>query len=220
MRILVACEESQAVTKELRKLGHEAYSCDIEDCSGGENGWHIKSDVLPLLNGNCSFKTCDNVKHVINGAWDMIIAFPPCTHLCNTGQRWFKEGKKDMKLQREAVAFFYRFVLADCPRIAIENPVGVMSSYYRKPNQIVNPYEFGETECKKTCLWLKGLPNLMPTEIIPEEKRTHNIWKAIFNGKQYAWNDKETGKLRSKTFAGIAKAMAEQWAGKCEVMMP
>lgn len=213
MKILVACEESQRVTIEFRRLGHEAYSCDIIEESGKHPEWHIKDDVLPLLNGNCSFKTSDGIKHTIQGKWDMIIAFPPCTHLCNAGQRWFKEGKKDMKLQREAVAFFYRFVMADCEKIAIENPVGVMSSYYRKPNQIINPYEFGETECKNTCLWLKGLPNLISTEIIPKEKRTNNLWKAYFDGKQYSWNDKETGKLRSKTFLGIAKAMAEQWGG-------
>ena len=122
-----------------------------------------------------------------------------------------------MKLQREAIAFFYRFVMADCERIAIENPIGIMSSCYRKPNQVINPYEFGETECKNTCLWLKGLPNLVPTKIIPKEQRTQNIWKANFNGKQYAWNDPAVAKFRSKTFPGIAKAMAEQWAGKIDI---
>ena len=197
MRILVACEESQAVTKELRKLGHEAYSCDIQECSGGVQKWHLKVDALELLKMK----------------WDMIIAFPPCTHLCNSGQRWFTEGKKDRKLQEDAIDFFMKFANADCEKIAIENPVGIMSSYFRKPDQIINPYEFGETECKNTCLWLKGLPKLKPTNIIPKEQRTHNIWQARFNGKQYSWNDKETGKLRSKTFPGIAKAMAEQWAG-------
>lgn len=217
MRILVACEESQAVTTELRELGHEAYSCDIIDSSGNCPEWHIKQDVLPLLNGNCKFKTCDGETHEINGKWDMIIAFPPCTHLCNSGQRWFTEGRKPMKLQREAIAFFYRFVMADCERIAIENPIGIMSSCYRKPNQVINPYEFGETECKNTCLWLKGLPNLVPTKIIPKEQRTQNIWKANFNGKQYAWNDPAVAKFRSKTFPGIAKAMAEQWAGKIDI---
>ena len=197
MRILVACEESQAVTKELRKLGHEAYSCDIQECSGGEQQWHLKVDALELLKMK----------------WDMIIAFPPCTHLCNSGQRWFTEGKKDRKLQEDAIDFFMKFANADCEKIAIENPVGIMSSYFRKPDQIINPYEFGETECKNTCLWLKGLPKLKPTNIIPKEQRTHNIWQARFNGKQYSWNDKETGKLRSKTFPGVAKAMAQQWAG-------
>ena len=165
---------------------------------GGEQQWHLKVDALELLKMK----------------WDMIIAFPPCTHLCNSGQRWFTEGKKDYQLQRDAIEFFMKFANADCERIAIENPVGVMSRYYRKPDQIINPYEFGETECKKTCLWLKGLPKLTPTKITPKEKRTHNLWLAKFDGKQYAWNDKETAKFRSKTFPGVAKAMAEQWAGE------
>lgn len=211
MKILVACEESQAVTIEFRKLGHEAYSCDIIDCSGGHPEWHIKQDVVPLLNGFCHFFTCDGEYHLIDSKWDMIIAFPPCTHLCNSSQRWFAEGVKPMSLQRESIAFFYKFVMADCDKIAIENPKGIMSSCYRKPNQTINPYQFGDTECKNTCLWLKGLPNLKPTKIIPKEKRTRNSFKAIFNGKQYAWNAPEVAKLRSKTFPGIAKAMAEQW---------
>ena len=213
MRILVACEESQRVTIALRERGHEAYSCDIQDCSGGHPEWHIMEDVLPLLNGYCTFKTTDDTEHEINTKWDMIIAFPPCTHLCCAGQRWFTEGKKPRSLQVEAIDFFMQFVKADCEKIAIENPVGIMSTKYRKPNQIINPYQFGSTECKKTCLWLKGLPNLQPTDICPPEKRTTNIWKAIFNGKQYAWNDPETAKWRSKTFPGIAKAMADQRAG-------
>ena len=213
MKILVACEESQAVTIELRRLGHEAYSCDIQECSGGHPEWHIKSDVLSILNGNCEFNTVDSKTHNIVGKWDMIIAFPPCTHLCNTGQRWFTEGKKDRKLQYDAIDFFMSIVNADCDKIAIENPVGIMSTRYRKPDQVINPFEFGHTECKKTCLWLKGLSKLKPTKIIPVEERTHNLWKAVFDGKQYAWNDPEVAKLRSKTFKGIATAMAEQWAG-------
>lgn len=211
MKVLVACEESQAVTIELRKLGHEAFSCDIIQCSGGHPEWHIKQDVLPLLDGWCKFATCDGEIHEINSKWDMIIAFPPCTHLCSSGQRWFSEGKKPMTLQRQAIAFFYRFVMADCDKIAIENPIGAMSTCYRKPDQIINPYEFGSTERKSTCLWLKGLPKLKATDVIPKEKRTQNIWKANFNGKNYTYKDPEVAKLRSKTFPGIAKAMAEQW---------
>lgn len=214
MQILAACEESQAVTKELRQLGHEAYSCDVIDCSGGHPEWHIRQDVIPLLNGRCEFTTCDGAVHTISGKWDMILAFPPCTHLCTVTQRWFAEGRKPIKVQREAIAFFYKFVIADCEKIVIENPVGIMSTCYRKPNQIINPYEFGDTDCKKTCLWLKGVPNLRPTEIVPLEKRTRNNWEAKFNGKQYAWNDPQVAKLRSKTYPGIAKAMAEQWAGE------
>ena len=197
---------------QFREKGFEAFSCDVVDQSGGHPEWHIKADVLPLLDGNCSFKTCDGSIHQIVGKWDMIIAFPPCTHLCNSGQRWFTEGKKPIKLQREAIAFFYRFVMADCERIVIENPVGIMSTCYRKPNQVINPYEFGETECKNTCLWIKGLPNLVPTKIVPKEQRTDGIHKAYFNGKHYSWSSQETKTLRSKTFEGIAKAMADQWS--------
>ena len=211
MNVLVACEESQRVTIEFRRLGHNAFSCDIIDQSGGHPEWHIMQDVLPLLNGDCTFKTTDGMEHEIVGRWDMIIAFPPCTHLCCSGQRWFTEGKKPRSVQDEAVAFFTQFVNADCEKIAIENPVGIMSTRYRKSDQIINPYQFGSTECKKTCLWLKGLPLLVPTDVCPPEKRTTNIWKAKFNGKQYSWNSQETKKLRSKTFPGIAKAMAEQW---------
>ena len=211
MNILVACEESQRVTTAFRELGHNAFSCDVIDPSGGHLEWHIKADVLPLLNGHCWFKTMDEQIHILRCKWDMIIAFPPCTHLCSSGQRWFAEGKKPRSVQNEAIKFFMQFVKADCDKIAIENPVGIMSTKFRKPNQIINPYQFGSTECKKTCLWLKGLPNLVPTDICPLEKRTTNIWKAKFNGKQYSWNSPETKKLRSKTFPGIAKAMAEQW---------
>lgn len=217
MKILVACEESQVVTKEFRKLGHEAFSCDIQDCSGGHPEWHIMGDVLPLLNGNCTFKTTDGTEHTIECKWDLIIAHPPCTRLCNSGQRWLYWGEeeyrtKKRKEQEEAIKFFMKFVHADCDKIAIENPSGIMSTLYRKPDCTYNPYDFeGETECKKTCLWLKGLQPLVPTQVLPKEKRTQGIWKAHFEGKCYAWNDPETAKLRSKTPKGVAVAMAEQW---------
>ena len=220
MRILVACEESQAVTKELRRLGHEAYSCDIIDQSGGHPEWHIKQDVIPLLDGNCSFRTTDGGQHRLNGKWDMIIAHPPCTRLCNSGQRWLYWGpdeyrEKKRKEQVEAIEFFMKFVNADCDKIAIENPSGIMSTKYRKPDCTYNPYDFeGETECKKTCLWLKNLPALVPTQVLPKEKRTQGIWKAHFGDKKLAWNDPETARLRSVTPKGVAKAMAEQWAGR------
>jgi hypothetical protein len=149
MNVLVACEESQRVTIEFRRLGHNAFSCDIIDQSGGHPEWHIMQDVLPLLNGDCVFETMDGQDHEVIGKWDMIIAFPPCTHLCSSGQRWFTEGKKPRSLQNEAIEFFMQFVNADCEKIAIENPVGIMSTRYRKPNQIINPYQFGSTECKK-----------------------------------------------------------------------
>lgn len=213
MKVLVACEESQRVCKAFREKGHEAYSCDIIDCSGGHPEWHIRQNVLMILDGNCVVYLQNGKAKYIDGKWDLIIAHPPCTHLCTAGQRWFAEGRKPIKLQREAIAFFYKFVTVDCDRVAIENPVGIMSTCYRKPDQIYNPYDFeGETECKKTCLWLKGLEPLKATQVLPKEQRSQGIWKAQFDGKYYSWNDPETAKLRSKTPIGVAKAMAEQWS--------
>jgi len=220
MKILVACEESQRVTMEFRARGHEAYSCDIIDCSGGHPEWHIKEDVLPLLNGNCEFKTEDGTTHEVNGKWDMIIAFPPCTYLTVTGNRWFnveRYGEKALKRiedRKDAIKFFLSFANADCDKIAIENPVGVMSSEWRKPNQIINPWQFGDPFEKKTCVWLKGLPNLEATDVveIPERKqfasgKSMPAWYA----DAFSLPKEERAKLRSKTFPGIARAMAEQW---------
>lgn len=207
MRVLVACEESQRVCIEFRKLGHEAYSCDIEECSGRHPEWHIRKDVSFLLDGNCGFRTEDNIYHKQDGAWDMIIAFPPCTYLTVAGNRWFdveKYGDKAVERyirQEEAIAFFKLIANANCEKIAIENPVGIMSSKYRKPDQIIQPWQFGHGETKKTCLWLKGIPKLAPTDIV--DGREQRIWK-MPPGKNRA-------KMRSKTFTGIAKAMAEQW---------
>ena len=194
MKILVACEESQAVTKELRKLGHEAYSCDIEPCSGGYPEWHLQQDVTPLLKQH----------------WDMIIAFPPCTHLAVSGAAWFKQKRKDGR-QQEGIDFFMLFANADCERIAIENPVGIMSSVYKKPSQIVQPYEYGHMEQKKTCLWLKGLPLLQPTNNVYAQMM--ELPKNQRERLHYLPPSPDRAKLRSKTFPGIAKAMAEQWAG-------
>ena len=210
MKILVACEESQAVTKELRELGHEAYSCDIEPCSGGFPEWHIQGDVTPLLAQK----------------WDMIIAFPPCTYLTVTGNRWFNiEKYGDKAIQRhkdrqEAIKFFMLFAnAANCDKIAIENPIGAMSTEYRKPDQIIQPFMFGDAYKKTTCLWLKGLKELEPTEVVDVcDFRTYKCK----NGKDAVFSDwinkggKERQKNRSKTFPGIARAMAEQWAGMSE----
>ena len=209
MKILVACEESQAVTIELRKLGHEAYSCDIIPCSGGHPEWHIMQDVLPLLNGNCHFRTMEGICHEITGKWDMIIAFPPCTYLTVTGNKWFKPEYAERFPTRQAdrnaaIEFFMAFANADCPKIAIENPVGIMSTIWRKPDQIIQPWQFGHGETKATCLWLKGLPLLHPTEIV--EGREQRVWKMPPSA--------DRAKQRSKTYPGIARAMAEQWAGK------
>ena len=203
MKVLVACEESQAVCKEFRKLGHEAYSCDIVPCSGGHPEWHLQQDVIPLLKEK----------------WDMIIAFPPCTYLTVTGNRWFnidRYGEKAIqrhKDRKDAIDFFMTFANADCEKIAIENPVGIMSSEWRKPNQIINPWQFGDAFEKKTCLWLKGLPELKPTNIveIPPRKR-FDSGKSMPSWYAEAWHlpKEERAKLRSKTFPGIAKAMADQ----------
>lgn len=202
MKVLVACEESQAVTTELRRLGHEAYSCDLLECSGEHLEWHIQDDVLPLINGNCSFQTMDSIIHFVFGKWDMLLAFPPCTHLAVSGAKYFEEKRRDGR-QQAAINFFMQFANADCSKVAIENPVGIMSTYYRKPDQIIQPWQFGHGETKKTCLWLKGLPPLVPTDIV--NGRVQRVWRMP--------PGPDRAKLRSKTFPGIAKAMAEQWAG-------
>ncbi len=209
MRVLVACEESQRVCIEFRKLGHEAYSCDIEPCSGGHEEWHIQNDVLPLLNGNCEFHTVDGAAHRIDGKWDMIIAFPPCTHLAVSGAKYFEQKRMDGR-QQQGIDFFVRFVNADCERIAIENPVGIMSRIYKKPDQIIQPYEFGDPFEKRTCLWLKNLDPLKSTNMVnPPERQKLSSGKTM--PAWYSKGGKDRQKNRSKTFPGIAKAMAEQW---------
>ena len=223
MKILVACEESQAVTIEMRRLGHEAYSCDIIECSGGHPEWHIMRDVLPLLNGRCKFETMNGQTHEINGRWNMIVAFPPCTDLAVSGARHFARKQAD-GTQQKSIDFFMRFVTADCTKIAIENPIGIMSTKYRKPDQIIQPYQFGHNARKSTCLWLKNLPALSPTNVVsPGKIDKHGFSRGASldyatdeNGKILAWNDPRTAKVRSKTFPGVARAMAEQWAGVCE----
>lgn len=192
--ILVACEESQAVTIELRKLGHFAFSCDIEDCSGGHPEWHIKDDVM----------------NHINMGWNMIIAFPPCTHLAVSGAAWFEQKRKDGR-QQSAIDFFMAIANADCDYIAIENPVGIMSTVWRKPDQIIQPYQFGHPESKKTCLWLKSLPLLKPTNDVYDEMM--QLPKNERMRVHYLPPSPDRAKIRSKTYQGIARAMAEQWGG-------
>lgn len=220
MNVLVACEESQRVTIEFRKLGHQAYSCDLLDCSGNHPEWHIKKDVTVLLNGNCIFHTVDGVEHEISGKWDMIIAFPPCTYLTVTGNRWFNYAKYGNKaIQRmldrnDAIKFFLTIANADCDKIAIENPVGIMSTKWRKPDQIIQPFEFGDAYEKRTCLWLKGLQNLTPTEIVTVPDRVQfKSGKTMAKWYIEAANlpKEQRALVRSKTFPGIAKAMATQW---------
>lgn len=239
MQILVACEESQAVTKELRRLGHEAYSCDIIECSGGHPEWHIMEDVLPLLNGECYFRTMDGREHIILDKWDMLIAFPPCTHLAVSGARHFEKKREDGR-QREGIEFFCNFLQAECDRIAIENPIGIMSGNYvrhwfpdlaekyglpKKPQQIIHPWMFGDNYSKGTCLWLKGLPELVPSATERPELEWKE-WVDTRTGRKkrqpkwffdaFSLSPEERAKVRSKTFQGIARAMAEQWAGKAE----
>lgn len=199
MRILVACEESQAVTNNLRILGHEAYSCDIEPCGGEHPEWHLQQDVTPLL----------------NDGWDMLIAFPPCTHLAVSGAAWFEQKRKDGR-QQQGIDFFMLFASATIPKIAIENPVGIMSTQWRKPDQIIQPYEYGDGFSKKTCLWLKGLPLLEPTKVVDKgESVTYASGKSMPKWYADAFHlpPKERAKVRSRTFPGIAEAMAHQWAG-------
>lgn len=230
MKILVACEESQAVTIELRKLGHEAYSCDIEPCSGGHPEWHIQQDVLPLLNGDADFYTAIGAYKVIHGTWDMIIAFPPCTYLTSAGTRHYSlkmnpewKVKQREQSRKKAVEFFMLFANADCNKIAIENPVGYMNTHWRKPDQIIHPYYFGDPYQKRTCLWLKGLLLLDYSEtIIKKPEPLYTCQGERCNGKSIGWcegikgttgGQKGRAKARSKTFPGIARAMAEQWTG-------
>lgn len=225
MNVLIACEESQRVCIEFRKLGHRAFSCDTQECSGGHPEWHINEDVLPLLDGDCSFKTQDGETHRQDGEWDLIIAHPPCTYLTITGNRWFdvekygEEAVERARLREEAVDFFMKFVEAKCKRIAIENPVGCMSTRYRIPDCIIQPWEFGDPFMKKTCLWLKNLPQLYPTDKLELEPRTElgQYMGALYyatdeNGKKLPWNDPRTRVERSKTYFGVARAMALQWS--------
>jgi len=198
MKILVACEESQAITIELRKLGHEAFSCDLEPCSGGHPEWHLKEDAISVAYGF---------------DWDMMIAHPPCTYLSVSGLHWNKRNPERAKKTEQALEFVQKLMDAPINKIAIENPVSCISSRIRKPDQIIQPYEFGEDASKKTCLWLKNLPLLKPIEYCPSR---------IVNGKERWSNQCDSGqnkltpsperaKLRSKTYPGIAKAMGEQW---------
>lgn len=221
MNVLVACEESQRVCIAFRNKQHQAFSCDILNCSGGHSEWHIQSDVLPLLDGNCEFNTVDGVNHKIVGKWDLIIAHPPCTYLSNAGACRLYPEKGHLNLERyekglAAKSFFMKILNADCEKICIENPIP--SKIYGLPpySQIVQPYEYGEHYRKKTCLWLKGLPKLKPTNIVSD-----NIicWVSAGSKDNKGNPRKNKGiagqsKIRSKTFTGIANAMSEQWEVK------
>lgn len=230
MKVLVACEESQAVCKAFREKGHEAYSCDIIECSGGHPEWHIKGDVLNILNPTAlfvgeqpgiEFFTMNGDHHSFIGKWDMIIAFPPCTYLSNAGAaRLYKkfDGKSYCELERlnkgfDAKEFFMQFLNAEADKIAIENPIP--SGVYRLPpyTQIIQPYEHGHIYSKKTCLWLKGLPKIKPTNIVEP------ICSWVSGGSKDSRGNRRKNcgmtfrdsKTKAKTFEGVAKAMAEQW---------
>lgn len=218
MNVLVACEESQRVCIAFREKRHNAFSCDILPCSGGHPEWHICGDVLLLLNGNCRFVTMDGTTHIIYGNWDLIIAHPPCTYLSNAGARWlFAGGHLNVdryKKGLDAKAFFMAMLNADCPRIAVENPIP--SRIYDLPQytQVIQPYQFGEPWSKKTCLWLKGLEPLQPTNIVSDYKPycSSGSYSGTHDPKYRGASRKGgSAKSRSRTFQGIAKAMAEQW---------
>lgn len=203
MKILVGCEESQAVTIELRKLGHEAFSCDVMESSGGYPQWHIQGDLLKEL----------------HKGWDMLIAFPPCTHLAVSGARHFEQKIKDGR-QQQGIDFFMEMINAPIDKICVENPIGIMSTKYRKPSQIIQPFMFGDKAQKSTCLWLKNLPLLVPTNIVEKGEFIEFVSKKGVKKRQPKWyfdalknskNASERSKLRSKTFKGIAKAMATQF---------
>lgn len=219
MNVLVACEESQRVCIAFRECGHEAYSCDIIECSGGHPEWHIMQDVLPLLNGNCGFETMDGRTHKIDGKWDLIIAHPPCTYLTVAANKYYNTAKYGEKAalrqqkREQAKEFFMCFANTDCDRVAIENPIGVMSTSYCKPSQIIQPYEYGHNERKATCLWLKNLPKLEPTKIVEFKPIVFKSGKtdSKLHYETFKLPDDVRSKIRSKTFPGIAKAMAEQW---------
>ncbi len=204
MRVLIACEESQEVCKAFRALGHEAYSCDIQECSGGHPEWHLQVDATELL----------------KMPWDMIIAFPPCTYMTNASAVRMRVGgviqEERYKKAMEAKAFFMKFYEADCPKIAIENPTPMKIVGLPPYNQAIQPYMFGHPYSKRTCLWLKGLPPLMATDVLMEHEPYVNGGCKDAHGN-YRWfqgRKERDPKTRSKTFPGIAKAMAEQWGGK------
>lgn len=209
MRILVACEESQTITKELRSRGHIAFSCDLQECSGGHPEWHFKRDVF----------------EIINLGWDMMIAHPPCTYLSVSGLHWNKRNPERAQKTEDALKFVQKLMDADIPKIAIENPVSCISSRIRKPDQIIQPYQFGDDASKKTCLWLKGLKPLEHTDYIkPRIVEGKERWgNQRDDGQNFildkkgvilGWNTEEIKKARSKTFPGIAKAIAEQWCSE------
>lgn len=225
LQVLVACEDSQTVCKAFRKLGHEAYSADTQEPSGGHPEWHILGDVLPLIDGNCNFKTMDRKEHAV-WYWDLLIAHPPCTYLSYVANRSFslrctpaEQVVWRWEQRAKAVAFFMRFIAAECAHVAVENPVGFMTNCYRKPDQYLEPFWFAkkvgdeEYATKKTGLWLRGLPKLVRTNDFPRPNNAEMYGRKPGSGKPLTWEETHHGSVvRSKTFPGIAEAMATQWS--------
>lgn len=230
--VLIACEESQTVCKAFRKLGFNAYSCDILPCSGGHPEWHLHCDVLGVIRDKRGILE-NGEEFILDGEWDLMIAHPPCTYLSVSGARWYYHpDDKDLPVdqrrphpnfptraqdRKEAIKFFLALANADIPRIAIENPVGIMSKLFKKPNQIVQPYWFGDEATKTTCLWLKNLPDLTPTKIVGKGERVVlSSGKSLPKWYSDSFNTKISTEmrrtLRSKTFQGFADAMAVQWS--------
>ena len=225
LNILIACEESQRTTKEMLDAGYNAFSCDVMKCSGDLPERHIHGDVTPIIHGNCDFVTQAGTVHHVD-KWDLIIAHPPCTYLTVSGNRWFdvdrygNEAIKRIENRQKAIDFFMMFIEnKDCDHIAVENPVGVMSTVYRKPDQYIQPYMFGDRARKKTGLWLKNLPKLEPTNVVDcgriidggYSEASGAYYVTDENGKILRYNDPRTAIFRSKTYPGIAKAFV-QWA--------
>lgn len=224
MNILIACEESQRVCIAFRKRGHRAFSCDIQECSGGHPEWHIMQDVIPILDGDCTFNTCDGKEHTIDGKWDMIIAHPPCTYMSKAGAKWTypKAGIIDeerLKKGLKAKEFFDKCLNADCEKIVVENPVPLKIIGLPTCSQIIQPYQYGEPYSKKTLLWIKGLPLLKPTKILNEYRPwlPSNTGGAK-RGQKHTKGVVNTTKDFATTFQGIAEAMAEQWGTDDEQM--
>lgn len=223
MNVLIACEESQVVCTAFRKKGHNAFSCDLQDCSGGHPEWHIQADVIPLLNGHCSFTTKDGVLHTLSDRWDLIIAHPPCTYfsnatMVNLGRKdhpdvFNEEWRDNFYINRyNALKFVNIIYNSDCDKICIENVVGYLSTHFKKPTQYIEPYYFGDPWKKKTCLWIKGLEPLKPTCIVtPCGKWVRHYLKNKDDLSGYSLRGVTSSKERSKTFKGVAEAMAEQW---------
>ena len=234
LNILVACEESQRVCEEFRKLGHNAFSCDLLSCSGGHPEWHFKCDVLGVIREHGGILQNGNSYHLNEGEnWDLMVAHPPCTFLAISGAKWFYDPEdKNLPIserrphprfpnrakdRENGANFFMRLANSDIERIAIENPIGIMSSRYRKPDQIVQPFFFGDSARKTTCLWLKNLPNLKATNLVDEGDRIYfksgrSLPKWYSDGLTKTKNSSERRTLRSKTFPGFAKAIATQWS--------